>query len=173
MALRMARRMTTSVASEDMVAAGMLGLTEAASRYDDREPFLPFAELRIRGAILDEIRRVQGRARGPKAPPPRIEVAALGDAATDAVAMGPTPAEVASALQSLSRVRGGLFALEPRDVALLRLHFLEEQTFQEIAVTLAITPSRACQLLWRAVDRLRSQLGVRVTPDPTTASKAA
>src|SRR5215470_7909581 len=55
----MARRCPAWVAREDLVAAGMLGLTEAARRYDHTraEPFLPFAEQRIRGAVLDELRR--------------------------------------------------------------------------------------------------------------------
>ena len=58
-ALKMARRCPDWVAREDLVAAGMLGLTEAAERYDTtrEEPFLPFAEKRIRGAVLDELRR--------------------------------------------------------------------------------------------------------------------
>ena len=57
--MRMARRCPDWVAREDLVAAGMLGLTEAAERYDDTrtEPFLSFAEHRIRGAVLDELRR--------------------------------------------------------------------------------------------------------------------
>src|SRR5215468_8765266 len=58
-ALKMARRCPDYIAREDLVAAGMLGLTEAADRYDDSrtEPFLSFAEHRIRGAILGELRR--------------------------------------------------------------------------------------------------------------------
>jgi RNA polymerase sigma factor for flagellar operon FliA len=57
--LRMARRCPDWIAREDLVAAGLLGLTEAAERYDDsrNEPFLSFAEKRIRGAVLDELRR--------------------------------------------------------------------------------------------------------------------
>ena len=57
--LRMARRCPDWIAREDLIAAGMLGLTEAAERYDDsrNEPFLSFAEKRIRGAVLDELRR--------------------------------------------------------------------------------------------------------------------
>jgi RNA polymerase sigma factor for flagellar operon FliA len=55
----MARRCPDWIAREDLVAAGMLGLAEAADRYDDtrQEPFLVFAEKRIRGAVLDELRR--------------------------------------------------------------------------------------------------------------------
>jgi len=58
-ALRMARRCPAWVSSEDLVAAGMVGLAEAAERYDGsrEEPFLVFAEKRIRGAVLDELRR--------------------------------------------------------------------------------------------------------------------
>jgi RNA polymerase sigma factor for flagellar operon FliA len=57
--LRMARRCPDWIAREDLVAAGLLGLTEAAERYDEtrNEPFLSFAEKRIRGAVLDELRR--------------------------------------------------------------------------------------------------------------------
>ncbi len=57
--LRLARRCPDWIAREDLVAAGMLGLAEAAERYDDtrQEPFLSFAEKRIRGAVLDELRR--------------------------------------------------------------------------------------------------------------------
>ncbi len=58
-ALRMARRCPDWISRDDLVAAGMLGLTEAAERYDGsrNEPFLVFAEKRIRGAVLDELRR--------------------------------------------------------------------------------------------------------------------
>ncbi|MBC7975129.1 MAG: RNA polymerase sigma factor WhiG, partial [Myxococcales bacterium] len=51
--MRMARRCPDWLPREDLVAAGMLGLTEAAERYDAsrNEPFLAFAEKRIRGAV--------------------------------------------------------------------------------------------------------------------------
>lgn len=57
--MRIARRCPDWIAREDLIAAGMLGLTEAAERYDvtKHEAFLPFAEKRIRGAVLDELRR--------------------------------------------------------------------------------------------------------------------
>ncbi|MCE9580604.1 MAG: sigma-70 family RNA polymerase sigma factor [Deltaproteobacteria bacterium] len=44
---------------DDAIAAGLLGLTEAADRYDPGrgEPFVAFAEKRIRGAVVDELRR--------------------------------------------------------------------------------------------------------------------
>lgn len=57
--LRLARRCPDWISRDDLIAAGMLGLTEAAERYDEsrQEPFISFAEKRIRGAVLDELRR--------------------------------------------------------------------------------------------------------------------
>ena len=57
--LRIARHCPDWIQREDIIAAGMLGLTEAAERYDESraEPFLSFAEKRIRGAVIDELRR--------------------------------------------------------------------------------------------------------------------
>ena len=198
----MARRCPAWVAREDLVAAGMLGLTEAALRYDSTraEPFLPFAEQRIRGAVLDELRRgdmlprrVRQQARkvaatirslentgaeaneetiastlGVSVESYRKNLAGLvnfetesidGDNAMVLVDQQQRPDEQASRRELLRRVREALDRLEQRDVTLLGLHYIEEMTFQEIATTLGITASRACQLLWRAVDRLRQQLG--------------
>ncbi|MCB1921443.1 MAG: RNA polymerase sigma factor FliA [Candidatus Competibacteraceae bacterium] len=52
-------RMPASVQIDDLIQAGMLGLLEAAHRYDSAQGanFTTFAEPRIRGAMLDEIRR--------------------------------------------------------------------------------------------------------------------
>ncbi len=58
-ALRVARRVPDWLSVDDLVGAGMIGLAEAADRYDGSrgEPFIGFAEKRIRGAVLDELRR--------------------------------------------------------------------------------------------------------------------
>jgi len=57
-------RMVTQVPSfmnrDDMKSAGMLGLLDAANKYDTSKniKFKTFAEYRIRGAILDEMRKL-------------------------------------------------------------------------------------------------------------------
>lgn len=57
-------RMTTQVPSfmnsDDMKSAGMLGLFDAAKRFDSSKniKFKTFAEYRIRGSILDEMRKL-------------------------------------------------------------------------------------------------------------------
>lgn len=199
-ALRMARRCPDWVAREDLVSAGMVGLIEAADRYDHtrQEPFISFAEHRIRGAILDELRRgdimprrVRQLARkvtnaikelekdGEQASDERVadalgvsledyraglsqlahvEIASLeGEEPTLATTDVPPDVE-ATRRQRLARVCIALDRLEARDVTILGLHYVEELTYQEIADTLKITPSRVCQLLWRAVERLRALL---------------
>ncbi len=58
-ALRIARRVPDWLAVDDLVSAAVIGLTEAADRYDSTraEPFVAFASKRIRGEVLDALRR--------------------------------------------------------------------------------------------------------------------
>lgn len=58
-AWHMKSRLPDSVAIEDLVQAGMIGLIEAANTFDDTKgaAFETWAGIRIRGAILDEVRR--------------------------------------------------------------------------------------------------------------------
>jgi RNA polymerase sigma factor for flagellar operon FliA len=57
-ARRMARRLPRYVDLADLMSAGTIGLIEAAERFDAArcDRFEPFAEIRIRGAILDDLR---------------------------------------------------------------------------------------------------------------------
>jgi RNA polymerase sigma factor for flagellar operon FliA len=198
-ALRMARRCPDWIAREDLVAAGMVGLIEAADRYDGSraEPFLAFAEHRIRGAVLDELRRGDIMPRRARALARKIgevvrELEKNGETATDqgvATKLGVSveayrndfaglahvqvsplendqipandeaPDAMAERGAQLAYVKRALAGMEARDVTILGLHYAEDLTYQQIAETLGVTPSRVCQLLWRAVDRLRARLG--------------
>jgi RNA polymerase sigma factor for flagellar operon FliA len=185
---------------DDLVAAGLVGLTEAARRFDDSQPFVPFALTRIRGAVMDEMRRgdmlprrVRQSARkvaatiklleqtgatpsdqqvadklGVSVEEYRVDLKVLltasiasidEEGAPALVADTQSPAELAARREILARIRAAVAQLERRDATLLGLHYIEEMTFQEIGTTLGITASRACQLLKRAVERLREQLG--------------
>ncbi len=52
-------RLPASVQVDDLIQAGMIGLMEAARRYDDGHgaSFETYAGIRIRGTMLDELRR--------------------------------------------------------------------------------------------------------------------
>lgn len=58
-ATHMIARMPSSVQVDDLIQAGMVGLLEAAAKYDGSKgaSFETYAGIRIRGAIVDEIRR--------------------------------------------------------------------------------------------------------------------
>lgn len=57
-AYHMMGRLPASVQLDDLLQAGMMGLMDALSRYDDSQgiAFETYAQQRIRGAILDELR---------------------------------------------------------------------------------------------------------------------
>ncbi len=59
-AFHLINRMPDSVQVDDLIQAGMLGLLEAASNYNANQgaSFETFAGIRIRGSMLDEIRKL-------------------------------------------------------------------------------------------------------------------
>ncbi|MXY16120.1 MAG: sigma-70 family RNA polymerase sigma factor, partial [Acidobacteria bacterium] len=59
MARRMASSMPHSIDVADLVQDGMIGLIDAADRYDESRgiKFETFAERRVRGAMIDALRR--------------------------------------------------------------------------------------------------------------------
>ncbi|HBD34353.1 MAG TPA: RNA polymerase sigma factor FliA [Cupriavidus sp.] len=57
-ALQLAAKLPASVQIDDLIQAGMIGLLDAAKRYEDNHGarFETYASQRIRGAMLDEVR---------------------------------------------------------------------------------------------------------------------
>lgn len=57
-AKKMANRLPASVEVDDLISAGLIGLMQAMERFDSSKgfKFKTFAEFRIRGAMLDELR---------------------------------------------------------------------------------------------------------------------
>lgn len=66
MALQLIAKLPASVDLDDLIQAGMLGLLDAASRYQDDQgaKFETYASQRIRGAMLDELRANDWVSRG-------------------------------------------------------------------------------------------------------------
>jgi len=62
----LASRLPGHVGREDLVSAGQLALTQAATAFDPTRgvPFAPYARIRIRGALIDELRTVDWASRG-------------------------------------------------------------------------------------------------------------
>lgn len=70
-------KLPVHVDSEDLTHEGLCGLVEAARRYDKtrKVPFAVFAKYRIRGAILDGLRRLDPVSRDGRAKAKRLEAA--------------------------------------------------------------------------------------------------
>lgn len=73
-ASRLARNLPSHVSFDDLVGAGMLGLVDATRRFDPdkSDRFETFAEFRVKGAILDELRRYDLMARNARLASKRI-----------------------------------------------------------------------------------------------------
>lgn len=116
-ASKVARRCPSWMSHDDLVAAGMLGLAEAADRFDDSrgEPFLVYATKRIRGAVLDELRRGDIMPRRVRRMARRVDEArqtlerSVGGASDDAMAkaLGVTLQTYRNDLAQLSEVKVG------------------------------------------------------------------
>ena len=89
---KVARRVPRNVQVDDLESAAMLGLTEAAHRYDPKrgEPFLAYACKRVRGAIMDELRRADILTRRGREGARRLANATR---AVEAKVGGPAPVE--------------------------------------------------------------------------------
>lgn len=65
-ARKLANRLPANIEEDDLVSAGLVGLAQALDRYDESKgfKFKTFAEFRIRGAMLDELRQQDWAPKG-------------------------------------------------------------------------------------------------------------
>jgi RNA polymerase sigma factor for flagellar operon FliA len=98
-ATRMARNLPAHVSLDDLVGAGTLGLLDAMDRYDPSksERFETFAEFRVKGAILDELRRYDLMARNARLTAKRL--ARKSQELTARLGRPPVDTEIAGALE--------------------------------------------------------------------------
>jgi RNA polymerase sigma factor FliA len=194
LATSVARRMRVPTGAlmgrDDVESAALIGLINAIDRYDpDRGvPFEGYAGLRIRGAILDELRGLDDHTRGERRRAREVpedsepEIGAYGatlsldllletgdrDWAADDEAVGESDNQDLRA-----RVEGALDCLPPRQREVLARYYGESLTLRESAVRMGISEARACQLHGRAIHNLRRALATLVSAGPQLVSPAA
>ncbi len=97
-ALRLAMRMSSGLNVEDLISVGTLGLLDAFSKFDPTREikFRTYAEFRIRGAMLDEIRAMDWVPRSIRKRIGKIQQAT--NAYTQRKCRPPTEAELAAEL---------------------------------------------------------------------------
>lgn len=106
-ALRVARRLPSHVCVDDLVGAGFMGLVDAYQRYEPSrcDRFDAYAEVRIKGAMLDELRSYDPLSRDLRALANRT--AAATRRLENRLGRRPTDAEIAEELGlSLEAFRG-------------------------------------------------------------------
>lgn len=197
LATSVARRMRVPtgalVGPDDLASAGFLGLIDAVDRFQpDREvAFEAYATLRIRGAILDELRRVDDRGRAERRRM-RETVTAGGEPeisaftntlSLDAImattdrdwAADDDVAERHDREDLRMRVEHALGSLPPRQREVLARYYGEALTLRESAVRMGISEARACQLHGRAIENLQRHLAAFIARParPALASAAA
>lgn len=98
-ARELARSTGNAIELDDLVGAGTLGLIKALESFEIERglAFTTYATSRIRGAILDEMRRADSRPRSARVTGRRI--AAVEKALMERLGRTPLPGEIAAALQ--------------------------------------------------------------------------
>ena len=144
----LARRYGSLLGAAEVASLAQLGLCEAAARFDpDRpEPFIAFAVRRIRGAVLDEVRK-QSTGGTPTA------VATLLDDITPAKAI-----EQAEILLELAQAKA---SLPPLELAVIEWRYRDDHPLRTIAARLGLTQAEVQRLHVRALAKLRKAMQSR------------
>ena len=165
------RKLPRNVLREDLIAAGMVGLWGAIQKHDTSlESFEWYVRIRIRGAILDEL-RVQDWL------PRRARAQAEASAKTDSYAPAPAVvrfddvseyeqnkmlkdlnenSEYASmAKQTMDSILEAIDTLPERERFIVAQHYFEGVKFKDLSIELGVSEPRISQLHARAMQRLR------------------
>lgn len=142
----------------DLIQAGNIGLIKAAQVYEtDRgTPLTLYAKFRIRGEMLDMVRRSMG---------PERSASFLRPSGSDADAEStlPTPPESSPHYSLLREERSAILReelqrLPRRDRTVVRLRYSGEMTLRQIGDVLEVKESRVCQIHRSALERLKRAL---------------
>ena len=181
---RFLRKLPPNVLREDLVAAGMIGLIDSLRKNGrDRGPaFEWYARIRIRGAILDELRAEDWLSRRARAKVTQAKTEAgttssshgKGGAAgtfvrlddllaydsnlnfADAAEM--RPCALLESRQDIHGLLDAVKSLPERERFIITAHYLEGVQMKVIAKQLGVSEPRVSQIHTRAIERLRAAL---------------
>jgi RNA polymerase sigma factor for flagellar operon FliA len=179
------RRVPRSVQREDLVAAGSMGLLHAlrSKKHTCPEMLTAYARIRIRGAVIDELRRHDWSPRRRRSPVATVSVEVVGgnpnavpekrsDEKSGVVVIGfddlppthslreegPSPLEQVEVRRSSVEVRRAVERLPPRERTIVRMRYFDDVSSKAIASTLGLSEARVSQLLARATLQLKQLL---------------
>jgi RNA polymerase sigma factor for flagellar operon FliA len=164
------RRLPSNILHDDLFAAGMGGLWEAIRRNPEclSEQFEWYARVRIRGAILDDLRsqdwlprrhRVDAAALAHDVDVPPVAIIhfdEVGESELDRALSDISSSEAAVASKITQETLAEFVATLPeRERYIVIRHYHEGARFKDIGAELGVTEPRISQLHARAMDRLR------------------
>jgi RNA polymerase sigma factor for flagellar operon FliA len=176
MVRRFLRKLPSNVCRDDLVAAGVFGLMDALRKNGGSggPAFEWYARIRIRGAIVDELRQqdwLPRRARwavssgvdkgqgGAATAVVSLEDMAVGEQSTALVdEETANPAEQAEANDTRKRLERAVAMLPDRERLIVSMHYFEGVRFKEIGALLGVSEPRISQLHARAMEKLRACL---------------
>lgn len=148
----------------DLIQAGNIGLLSATRTFrpENGAPLAAYARFRIRGEMLDTVRRNTGRG----VAKPVLTSASAGEPEMDIESQIPTPPEhspqeLLAARERAAILREEVERLPPRHRAVVRMRYANEFNLREIGAALRVNESRACQIHQSALGRLRQALQKR------------
>lgn len=156
---RMARRLPRAVDLGDLISAGTVGLIDAVAKYDAQrcDRFVGYAEIRIRGAILDELRAMDWVPRSVRAKGHRLDEAL----ATLAGSLGRAPSDTEVAeLLGVDQKAHDEMRRDVRNIAVVAIEDVSADGFAAFAADERTEPGRELEerelkeCLARAVLRL-------------------
>jgi len=173
---RFLRRLPANVLRDDLVAAGVHGLIDSLRKNggDHGPTFESYARIRIRGAILDELRtqdwlprRARWAALGKCAGSDETPIAVIGlDDLTPGERSGTClneddkdPSELLAERQEARVLAEAIEQLPARERTIVRMHYFQGARFKDIGEVLGVSEPRVSQLHTRAMGQLRKLLG--------------
>ncbi len=153
----------SGVELSDLIQAGNVGLLQATRTFSSLcgTPLSGYAKFRIRGEMLDTVRRHSDHLRLQPAPqfstsqdPPDLEN-------TLPARSEDSPHRLLAMSQSAAILGEEVNRLPPRHRAVVRMRYSREYSLREIGAVLRVHESRACQLHRSALGRLRRALSKR------------
>lgn len=164
---------------EDREAAGTIGLIQAIDRFNPERgvPFEAFARARIRGAIIDEMRRLNERSRTRQTANEdetrqrTISLDELAEHGDRRDVADSNDVEERIAFEGLrTEISVALSMIAPRDRTILAAYYSEGLTLAAIGMRFGFSEARACQIHGKAIRQLRSLMGVAVPASFVTAA---
>ena len=148
-ASRIARSSPRSFSYDEMYAAGLYGLYDAALKYrSGMAHFRTYSRSRVAGRILDDLRKTTDKRRSYDRPQ------RLSSITEDPVSDG----EVTSVVDAIDLARYALSCLKNRDRAIVLLYFVNGLKQEEIGDCFGISGTRVSELLRRALNKMREAL---------------